>query len=258
LRRLVIASWDDVPHLTEEMKVAQLSTMDPHLRDARRRGIPFLGSGAVYPVPTEVIEIKPFPIPDHWVRIFGLDVGWHRTAAIWGAHDRDSDIVYLYDEHYVGEENPRSHAESIKGSGVKSNLRAPWIPGVIDPASKGRSQKDGEKLLETYRNLGLDLETAVNAVEAGIREVWLRLSSGRLKVFSTLQFWFKEYLLYRRDKNGKIIESKARPDHLMDATRYLIVSGLDKMKQPPYDMTRRELPDWGDPELVGSQGWMSA
>ena len=112
MRRVVFATWDDVPHLTEAMKQSQLATMDPHLRDARTRGIPFLGSGAVYPVPTDVIEIRPFAIPDHWPRGFGMDVGWNRTAAIWGALDPANDILYLYDEHYVAEENPNVHADA--------------------------------------------------------------------------------------------------------------------------------------------------
>ncbi len=256
MRRIVFASWQDVPHLTEAMKASQLADMDPHLRDARTRGIPFLGSGAVYPVQTGDFEIKQFEIPDHWPRVFGMDVGWNRTAAIWGAWDRTSDILYLYDEHYVGEENPNIHANAILGYSAQSKLRAKWIPGVIDPASNGRSQKDGEQLLTSYRNLGLDLETAVNAVDAGVHEVWLRLSSGRLKVFSHLQYFFKEYLLYRRDKNGKIVKSKARPDHLMDAMRYLVMSGLDKAKPVPYE--GREMSDWGDPELATANGWMSA
>jgi hypothetical protein len=253
LRRLVFAGWDDVPHLTPEMRETQLRDMDPHLRDARTRGIPFLGSGAVYPIQTDVIEVKPFAIPDHWVRGFGMDVGWNKTAAIWGAHDRESDIVYLYDEHYVGEEHPQTHVAAIRGDGTTGKFRGKWIPGVIDPASKGKGQADGIKLLDTYKSLGLDLETAINAVEAGVRDVRIRISSGRLKVFSTCSFWFKEYLLYRRDKNGQIIQNKARPDHLMDATRYLIVSGLMRMRDVPYE---KGAPEWGDRELVGASAWM--
>ena len=237
------------------MKAKQLADMDPHLRDARTRGIPFLGAGAVYPIPTDVIEVKPFPIPDYWPRAFGLDVGWNRTAAIWGAHDRSNDVIYLYDEHYVAEEHPQTHAGAILGDGIKSNYRARWIPGVIDPASKGKGQADGIKLLDTYKNLGMDLEMAINAVEAGVRDVRIRLSSGRLKVFSHLQWFFKEYLLYRRDKDGKIIESKGRPDHLMDAVRYLIVSGIHRMKDVP---GHSEQPDYGDPYAITANNWMSA
>ena len=255
MKRVVFASWSDVPHLTEAMKAAQLADMDPHMRDARTRGIPFLGSGAVYPVETAVIEINPFPIPAHWPRAFGMDVGWQRTAAIWGALDRQSDILYLYDEHYVAEENPNTHANAILGYGVKGSNRGKWIPGVIDPASNGRSQKDGTQLLEAYKNLGLDLEMAINAVDAGIHEVWLRLSSGRLKVFSHLQYFFKEYLLYRRTKEGKIVKNKARPDHLLDATRYLVISGLQRMKPVPFEP---ELPEYGDPYAMSAQSWMAS
>ena len=237
------------------MKDDQLATMDPHLRSTRTRGIPFLGAGAVYPVAMDVIEIKAFPIPDHWPRAFGMDVGWNRTAAIWGAWDRESDIVYLYDEHYVGQENPESHANSILGFNCVGNLRTSWIPGVIDPAANGRSQKDGSQLLEDYKALGLDLDTALNAVEAGVHEVYLRLSTGRLKIFSHLQYFWKEYLLYRRDKNGKIVKNKARPDHLMDSMRYLIVSGMQRMRAVPIrpDMENR----WSDLSNHSS-GWMAS
>jgi len=238
------------------MKAKQLADMDPHLRDARTRGIPFLGSGAVFPVPTDVIEIKPFPIPGHWPRAFGLDVGWNRTAALWGALDQSSDILYLYDEHYVAEENPNTHANAIIGYGIKSSYRAKWIPGVIDPAARGRAQADGQRLIEDYQALGLDIEAALSrTTDSAVHEVWLRLSSGRLKAFSTLQFFFKEYLLYRRDKNGKIIENKSRPDHLMDCLKFLVVSGLARIRPVPYEKKAEE---WGDPYANSANSWMSA
>ncbi len=256
-RKLVFCDWN-VPHLTPEMRESQLKDMDPHLRDARSRGIPFLGSGAVFPVQTRDIEIKAFAIPDSWPRAFGMDVGWARTAALWGALDRQSDILYVYDEHYIGEENPNIHANAIIGYASKGNLRAKWIPGVIDPAARGRAQKDGERLIEDYRALGLDLEPAASrTTDSAVHEVWLRLSSGRLKVFSHLQYFFKEYLLYRRDKNGKIIESKARPDHIMDCLKFLVVSGIDRMKPVPYQ-GGQDIPDWGDPYAMSQNGWMSA
>lgn len=97
----------------------------------------------------------------------------------------------------------------------------------------------------------------MNAVDTGVRQVWLRLSSGRLKVFATLQYFFKEYLLYRRDENGKIIQSKARPDHLMDCARYLIVSGFDHMREVPYQ-AEQESREWGDPYAITANNWMSA
>ena len=86
--------------------------------------------------------------------------------------------------------------------------------------------------MDLYRELGLDLRPAVNAVEAGITEVWNLLISGRLKVMASLSNWFREFRRYHRDDKGagKIVK---RDDHLMDATRYLIVSGRLQMQLPP-------------------------
>lgn len=220
---LVTASWDDVPHLSEEAKAQLLASTLPHLRDARSKGKPGLGSGAIYPVEESEIIVQPFRVPVWWPRAYGMDVGWNRTAAAWGAMDQENDCLYLYSEHYRGQAEP-----SIQATAVKT--RGDWIPGVIDPASRGRGQADGKKLMEMYCDLGLDLEKADNAVEAGIYEVWERLSTGRLKVFSTMQNWLAEYRLYRRDTKGAIVKEH---DHLMDATRYLVKSGIARAKVKP-------------------------
>ncbi len=215
--------WDDIPHLSEEQKKSMLASLPPFQRDARSKGIPQLGSGAIYPVVEADVVVPDMEIPVHWPRCFGLDIGWSRTAAVWAAWNRENDIVYLYGEHYRGQAEPSIHAQAIKA-------RGPWIPGVIDPASRGRAQHDGLQMLETYKGLGLDLETADNAREAGIYAVWERLSSGRLKVFQSLNNWRTEFRLYRRDEKGQVVKEN---DHLMDATRYLIMSGLDRAKTKP-------------------------
>lgn len=95
------------------------------------------------------------------------------------------------------------------------------MTGFIDPASKGRSQVDGQRLLELYRNEQLTLLPADNSVETGIFSVHSRLASGKLKVFRTCKNWQAECSVYHRDLKGKIVKKK---DHLMDATRYLVQS----------------------------------
>ena len=135
------------------------------------------------------------------------------------------------------------HADSIRA-------RGDWIPGVIDPASRGRNQADGRQLLQSYIDLGLDLETAFNGVESGIYEVWQRLSTGRLKVFKSMSNWLFEFRLYRRDEKGHIVKSH---DHLMDATRYLVMSGLDRAKVKPSDKKKEIMYSLGDQ----GHGWMS-
>lgn len=224
-KHLVMAGWDDVPHLDEKTKKELYDSIPPYQRDARSKGIPQLGSGAIYPVPESEIICKPFELPKYWPRCYALDVGWNRTAAVWGAWNQDDDTVYLYAEHYRGQAEPSVHANSIRSRGN-------WIPGVIDPAARGRAQKDGDQLHQNYVDLGLHLGKAENAVEAGIYAVWERLSGGRLFVFNSLQNWLSEFRIYRRDEKGKIVKEN---DHLMDATRYLIMSGLNVAIREPKD-----------------------
>lgn len=201
-----------MPHLDEKTKADLLAATPPHLRDARTQGIPSLGAGAIYPIELSEILVDPFPIPDYWPRMYALDVGWNRTAALWLAWDRSVDCVYAYTEHYRGQAEPSIHATAIKARGE-------WIPGVIDPAARGRAQHDGEQLLYAYTNLGLKVipvPAENRGVESGIYEVWERLSTGRLKFFKVLQNLQAEYRLYRRDEKGRIVKEF---DHLMDCLR---------------------------------------
>lgn len=227
---VVMASWDDAPHLTKQQKDLLWNSIPPYQRDARSKGIPQLGSGAIYPVPESEFAVDPFEIPEHWPRVYALDVGWNRTAALWGALDRESQTVYLYSEHYRGQAEPSVHAEAIRA-------RGDWINGVVDPAARGRSQNDGEQLMQQYIDLGLLLVEADNAVEAGIYAVWQRLSGGRLKVFRTLQNWLAEYRLYRRDEKGRIVKTN---DHLQDCCRYLLMSGLNIACTKPAPYTDKQ------------------
>lgn len=221
-RYVVQASWDDVPHLTEEAKKELWESLPPHQREARKKGIPCLGAGAIYPVPEEDIVISPIKLPGYWPKAYALDVGWKCTAAIWGAWDRDNDIIYAYSEHYRGQCEPAVHASAIQARGK-------WIKGAIDPAARGRNQKDGERLMDIYEGLGLNLIKANNAVEAGIQEVYQRLSTGRLKIFSTLTHLISEYRIYHRNEKGRIVKQN---DHALDALRYLVMSLVEIASLP--------------------------
>ena len=226
-RYLVQAGWQDAPHLDEKTKAELLASTPPHLRDARSKGIPVLGSGAIYPVPWEDVSVKPFQIPDYWPRAYALDVGWRRTAALWGAWDPSDWALYVYAEYYRGQAEPTIHASAIKARGE-------WIKGVIDPASNGKSQADGEQLIALYKQNGLAITNADNSVEAGIYECWQGLSVGKIKVFSILGHFEDEYRMYRRVEDGKIVKEN---DHLMDAFRYLVKSGRKVAQVKPAPRT---------------------
>lgn len=217
-KAMVMAGWDDAPHLSAEEKARMKAECEPHLVESRSKGIPSLGAGAIYPIEEDDITVSPFMIPSHWPRAYGMDVGWKKTAVVWGAKDPDSGVWYLYSEHYRGQAEASVHATAVKA-------RGDWIPGAIDPAARGRSQKDGAQLFEDYRvNHGLILTAAQNSVEVGIHTTFELLSTGRLKVFKTLKNWLSEYRIYRRDEKGEIVKAN---DHLMDATKYFVMTGRD-------------------------------
>lgn len=220
---IIQATWDDVPHLSEKDKKSIISAVPPYQRDARSKGIPQLGSGVIFGIAEEQIAVDDFPIPDHWPRVYGMDVGWNWTAAVWGAIDRETDTTYLYANYKAGKAEPAVHKDCIQAKGT-------WIPGTIDPAANASGQYDGKKLLLAYRALGLNLAIADNAVEAGLFAVWTAMTTAKLKVFKSMREWLEEFRVYRRNDKGRVVKHN---DHLMDATRYLIMSGLSLAKLKP-------------------------
>lgn len=240
-KHVTVCDWDSVPHLSQKEKDDMYVSIPPFQRDARSKGIPQLGSGAIYQVPESEIIVDDREIPKHWKRCYGMDVGWNRTAAVWFATDPDTSCTYIYHEYYRGHAEPAVHAQGIKAPGD-------WIPGAIDPASRGRGQADGHSLAELYTNLGLHLTYADNAVEAGIYVVWEMLSSGRLKILKSCTNTRAEYRVYRRDEKGRIVKEN---DHLMDSVRYGIMTGLGIAKVRPATQE-------GGGFAIGQnkQGWM--
>lgn len=221
---IATATWDDVPHLSAESKAELLKEIPPYQRDARTRGVAQLGAGAIYPVPETELAVSDFEIPPYWPRAYGMDVGWNKTAAVWGARDNQAGVIYLYSEHYRGHQEPIIHADAIKARGE-------WIPGVIDPAAAGSSQIDGRRLIDIYRRYGLLLDEAENGVESGIVATWIAMSQGKLKVFKSLSSWWTEFRTYQRDEHGRILDKHKY--HLMDCTRYFMMSGIERMKVKP-------------------------
>lgn len=234
-KHITTVSWDDVPHISQEMKDEMLAATPPQLRDARSKGEPTVGSGRIYPVDIQKVLSDDFKVPKHWMKAFGMDVGWNNTAVVFGAWDKENDVIYVYSEHKQGESEPIIHAQAIKARGE-------WLRGVIDPASRGRSQIDGSNLFQLYKKEGLHIYPADNAVEAGIYEVWQRLSTGRLRIFNSCTGLIKELGLYHRDTKGKIVKKN---DHLLDALRYLLMSMNTTVWQyPSSPLTRDKVVDF--------------
>lgn len=233
---VVRCGWDDVPHIGEREKAALSEEFKktPHLFEAKTKGIPSLGDGAVFPYAESTYHIDPFEIPKHWPKAYGMDTG-RNTAAVFFAHDRDSNIIYIYGEYFNGSEMavPSTHAASIKARGA-------WLRGAIDPAGRGRSATDGQNVVRMLQENGLNLINADKSVEAGLETLCELLNQGRLKIFKTCTQLITEIRLYRREK-GQIVKKN---DHLVDSMRYGIFN-RDKILRteaeanaPTVDMNR--------------------
>ena len=236
---VVMASWDEAPHLDPQAREELWKSIPPYQRDARSKGIPQLGSGAIYPVPESEVVVAPFPIPEHFPRAFGLDTdqGAGYTACVWGALDRETQTVYIYDVYKRSRAELAVHVDAIKSRGA-------WIPGVGDAAALIVTQHDAQQLISLYRQAGVNVQLPDKSVEAGLEKTWGMLSAGKLKVFSSCQAWLEEFRLYRRDEKGRVVKEN---DHLMDATRYLCMSGIRRMRtkpEPPVRMPEPKLGIW--------------
>lgn len=216
-RYIVQAGWEDVPHISETDKEALISKYQPYEIEARTKGIPALGDGAVYPIPSSDVSVPWFEIPEDWPRAYGFDYGHKRTAAVFAARDPNTDVIYIYDEYVRSEAEYAVHADALCRRGAK------WQWGASE--SSLISHNSGTKLIDIYiRDYGLNLLAAQKDVELGIATVGSAFQTGRLKIFETCKETLKEKDLYHREQtvNGQT-KIKKKWDDLMDALRYLMM-----------------------------------
>lgn len=243
-RDVITMTIDDVEHYTEEEKARIIESYPPHEREARAKGIPTMGSGRVFPITEESITCQPFPIPDWWPSIGGVDFGWdHPFAAVKLSWDRDSDTAYVTNAFRQRESTPLIHAAAIKPWGA-------WFPYAWphDGLKHVGDATSAKPMAEWYRDVGVPMhfehaQFPVNqdgslggfGLEAGITMMLGRMQQGRLKVFNTLTEWFEEFRMYHR-KDGLIVKER---DDLMSATRIaLMMLRIAKSKKDAPNMDR--------------------
>lgn len=222
------ATWEDAPHLSEEDRDRLASSYRVHEREARTKGIPMLGEGAVFPVADDDIRKDPFKIPRYYARIKGCDFGMdHPAAGVELAWDRDQDIVYVIDCYKKPGETAPYHAAWF-------NKANPWVPVSWPHDGLNREKSGGRTLADAYRKHGVAMlgksarykktpgekeKGGAQPVEPIVDEALERMMTGRLKVFSHLNAWFDEKRSYHR-KDGKIVDKR---DDILKATFYALM-----------------------------------
>lgn len=224
------ATWDDAPHITDDVKRELLASIPAWQHEMRSRGIPMMGSGLIYDISEKDIVCDPIELPDHWRRIAAIDIGIdHPTAIAWSAYDAATDTIYIYDVYAESGNVPSMHATAI-------NARGTWIPVVLPHDADNTERGSGRSVMSYYEEAGVNClkETFYNPldftgkksnfVEPGIMELLQRMKTGRLKVFSTCGKLFEELRRYHR-KEGKIVK---KDDDIMDAMRYSALSVINR------------------------------
>jgi len=222
------ATWEDAPHLAKEDRDRLANSYRAHEREARTRGIPMMGEGAVYPVADSSVSVPAFEIPDHFARIKGCDFGMaHPAAGVEIAWNRDADIIYVIDCYKKADETAPYHAAWLS----KNNKHVPvsWPHDGMN-----REKTGGRTLADAYRAHGANMlsksaryprtpgekeKGGAQPVEPIIDEILERMMTGRFKVFSHLHEWFEEKRSYHR-KDGKIVD---RRDDILKATAYAVM-----------------------------------
>lgn len=212
------ATWDDAKHLSESTKTDLLAQYPAWQRDMRTKGLPLLGAGLIFDFSDDDIKVAPFECPPHFWVVNGMDFGWDHPQAhvqIW--HDRDMDIIYVAQAWKKSRVTPSTVWGAIKS----------WSLGVPTawPHDGLQTEKgSGEQQKKAYVDAGWSMmpehatwQAGGNGVEIGLVELYERMTTGRLKVFSHLSDWFEEKLNYHRDESGNIVKIN---DDLLSATRY--------------------------------------
>jgi phage terminase large subunit-like protein len=220
-RGLVMMALDEAEHFDAESRRKAIESYLPHERDARTKGLPMLGEGAVYPVSEDMLAEDILDVPAWWPQLIGMDFGWHDhpTAAVKAAWDRDNDCVHITAVYKQSKQPLVVYAAGIKAMG---DHPVAWPhDGLMHDKSSGAQiatlfKQQGLRMLSEHAQFPDDRK---NGTEAAVWEALARMQTNRLKVARHLSQWFEECRMYHR-KDGKVV---ADNDDLMKATHYLLM-----------------------------------
>ncbi|MEE9451166.1 MAG: terminase family protein [Gammaproteobacteria bacterium] len=229
---LQTATWDDAPHLNEDVKAELLASYLPHQRDMRSKGIPMMGEGLIFSMDDDdVSEPALENIPNFWPRLIGTDFGIaHPAALAWIAYDRDNDIMHVYDVW----RKPGCSAIDIVGV-IKSRPDS-WVPVAWPHDGLQHDKGSGIQLKSQYEAQGAYMlpkhatfSDGSNGLEAAVFEMGERIRTGRLKVAAHLSEFFEEKRLYHRARPKNVKSLVAEPqivklrDDILCAIRYAMM-----------------------------------
>lgn len=176
--------------------------------------------------------VDPFPIPEDWPRLRGIDYGYSAPfACVWIAFDADG-VGYLYRELYERQMTPRSQAQAILAASKGEKI----VASYLDPSCWARTGI-GESVQQQYRSTGLLCRRAMNARRDGwarVRDYLAADDAGRigLQVFSTCTNFIRAFPTLVHDPHDVEDLDTRSDDHLADALRYVLITRAQRARRP--------------------------
>ena len=221
-RGVVSMTIDDALHIKKEDRQKIIDGYKPHEREARARGVPLLGSGAIFITPEgSVVEEALANIPAWWAKLWAIDFGiGHPFGAALLAWDKDADVIHVIDAFKMADTLPIHHAARMKPIGAQ-------VPVAWPQDGDSREKSNGEALMLAYKKEGLVMlpdyacwPDGGRSTEAGVVEMQEREANGKLKYASHLSDLLEERRFYHR-KDGQIVKLK---DDILSAIRVGIMA----------------------------------
>lgn len=215
-RAVINMTIEDAQHIPPEERDRIISGYKKHERDARVKGIPMLGSGAIFTEVEDNVTESPIQhVPTYWRKIWGIDFGiGHPFAAVLLLWDSENDIVHVHHTIRMADALPIQHAAAMKQIGA--DVPVAW------PQDGTAREKSGTVISSLYKKEGLRMlpehatwKDGGVSTEAAIEDMLAREATGRLKIASQLQDYFEERRFYHR-KDGQIVKLK---DDILSATQ---------------------------------------
>jgi hypothetical protein len=220
-------------------------------REAREFGRFVHMGGMVFDGGFERCLMNRAPKPEEvkaWDIVIGMDPGLKNAAFIWIGFDNDN-RAYVFDECLLQEQTPKDYATAIRKTNAKWGIRNPLY--VIDPSARNRSLINAESVEALLQAEGIYPMHGMNAVEAGIQQMRLRIEKGMFWVSPDcrgLRDEAEEYRMADRpDGEFKVVKER---DHRLDACRYGIAT---RLWNPGMELVNHQPLGWSPGQAPSSQ-----
>ncbi|ELP3919281.1 terminase family protein [Escherichia coli] len=248
-----VATWDDAPHLTEEDKAELLAGYPAYQHEMRSKGIPVLGSGAVYPFneseisgskELEEIEANPHLYKLLWCCDFGYSSSDDADPSVLLllAYSMEEDCIYTISEWNSKRDskaNRLSHMPEHMASIIKASP-FPFAPLLVPHDGKRQIEGTNNTRISEFKRLNINVLPQVfeipfqlttgsfdapkhpRSLHWTIQYINKLFSEDKLKIdVPNMKSLMNEFRVYQWKDNGTPIDKN---NHHLDALRYGAVS----------------------------------